>query len=139
MVGLSRSAAGAHWACARAWLHRRLKAVGVRRGAEIIFHFVPDEFRADGAWNYRGPVKGGRHEPRIAESPGHVCGGGQAPARPVRGLPEAGLRRREALNRQVRELQSGSPAPVPKARRGIPSGPSGPPDGEVSAHLEIPD
>ena len=27
MVGLSRSAASAHWAYARAWLHRRLKAV----------------------------------------------------------------------------------------------------------------
>jgi RNA polymerase sigma factor (TIGR02999 family) len=28
MVGLSRSAACAHWAYARAWLHRRLKAAG---------------------------------------------------------------------------------------------------------------
>jgi RNA polymerase sigma factor (TIGR02999 family) len=28
MVGLSRSAACAHWAYARAWLHRRLRAVG---------------------------------------------------------------------------------------------------------------
>ena len=45
----------------------------------------------------------------------------------------------EALNRQVRELQSGSPAPVPKARRGISSGPSGLPDAEVSAHRENPD
>ena len=34
-VGLSRSTAGAHWAYARAWLHRRLKAVGVRQGAEF--------------------------------------------------------------------------------------------------------
>ena len=96
MVGLSRSDAGAHWTYARAWLHRRLKAVGVRQGAEI-FYSLPDEFRADGAWNYRGPVKGGRHEPRIAESPGHVCGGGQAPARPVIGLPEAGRRRRRGV------------------------------------------
>jgi RNA polymerase sigma factor (TIGR02999 family) len=33
MVGLSRSAACAHWAYARAWLHRRLKAVEGQAGA----------------------------------------------------------------------------------------------------------
>ena len=32
MVGLSRSAACAHWAYARAWLHRRLKAAGDSAG-----------------------------------------------------------------------------------------------------------
>jgi RNA polymerase sigma factor (TIGR02999 family) len=48
MVGLSRSAACAHWAYARAWLHRRLRLTGDERGADI-FCFPQDESRRDGA------------------------------------------------------------------------------------------
>jgi hypothetical protein len=52
MVGLSRSDAGAHWADARAWLHRRLKAVGVRRAPEVFFRFsagwIPSRWRMEG-------------------------------------------------------------------------------------------
>jgi hypothetical protein len=51
MVGLSRSAACAHWAYARAWLHRRLEAVEGSAGGSEFFPFsagwIPGRWRME--------------------------------------------------------------------------------------------